>query len=120
MSSAFADETDSFWLKLDSKWAHHGASDPLPATADVVVVGGGYAGCALAYWLTQLGRTSMVVLEARGVSSGATGRNGGHLAPRILSRSLIAEIGLENARRLVAFERRCAEDVQQFVEKHGV
>mgnify|MGYP002778891500 CR=1 FL=1 len=49
----------------------------LPAEADVVVIGGGAAGCAAAYQLAKRGK-QVVLLEMRGVCSGASGRNGGH------------------------------------------
>src|SRR3954447_8315568 len=46
------------------------------ATADVCVVGAGAGGVATAWQLTRRG-ASVVVLEAREVASGASGRNGG-------------------------------------------
>ncbi|GHJ88006.1 hypothetical protein NliqN6_4408 [Naganishia liquefaciens] len=56
----------------------------IPERADLVIIGGGTMGASLAYFLTRqndwAGR-SMVVLEARDVASGASGRNGGHIGP---------------------------------------
>ncbi|MDQ2683008.1 MAG: FAD-binding oxidoreductase [Chloroflexota bacterium] len=43
---------------------------------DVIVVGAGLAGCSTAYRLAQAGRR-VLVLEQRGICSGASGRNGG-------------------------------------------
>jgi glycine/D-amino acid oxidase-like deaminating enzyme len=48
----------------------------LPSQADVVVIGGGVAGCAAAYQLSKRGR-KVVLVEMRGICSGASGRNGG-------------------------------------------
>jgi glycine/D-amino acid oxidase-like deaminating enzyme len=44
--------------------------------ADVIVVGGGLNGCSIAYRLAEAGR-KVVLLEQRGIASGASGRNGG-------------------------------------------
>ncbi len=50
---------------------------PVPATADVVVAGGGINGLAVAYELALLGVKNVVVLEKRYIGSGSTGRCGG-------------------------------------------
>ncbi len=52
-------------------------SGPLPARADVVIVGGGIMGLALAYELCRRGRTDVLVLESGYLNAGASGRNGG-------------------------------------------
>ncbi len=52
-------------------------SGPLPARADVVIVGGGIMGLALAYNLARRGVKEVVVLEGRYLNAGASGRNGG-------------------------------------------
>ena len=44
--------------------------------ADVIVVGGGVNGCSIAYRLAEAGR-KVLLLERRGLASGASGRNGG-------------------------------------------
>src|SRR4051812_14526008 len=43
---------------------------------DVIVVGAGVVGCSIAYRLAQSGR-KVLVIEKRGIASGASGRNGG-------------------------------------------
>ena len=53
-------------------------SDPLPAEADVVVIGGGMLGCWTAYWLARAG-VGVTLVEKTTIGSGATGRNGGFL-----------------------------------------
>ncbi|HSW25399.1 MAG TPA: FAD-dependent oxidoreductase, partial [Burkholderiaceae bacterium] len=70
-------------MKLESFWtdtipAFEGRSDPLPAKADVVVVGGGFTGLSAARTLALRG-ASVVVLEAGAVAAEASGRNGGHV-----------------------------------------
>ncbi|MFQ5857125.1 MAG: FAD-dependent oxidoreductase [Anaerolineae bacterium] len=52
---------------------HH---QPPTTTADVVIIGGGIVGCATAYYLTQHG-VDVLLIERRGIGSGATGRSGG-------------------------------------------
>ncbi|MFQ5614122.1 MAG: FAD-dependent oxidoreductase [Anaerolineae bacterium] len=44
--------------------------------ADVVIVGGGIVGCATAYYLAQRG-VDVLLIERRGIGSGASGRSGG-------------------------------------------
>jgi sarcosine oxidase subunit beta len=48
--------------------------------ADVIVVGGGVNGCSIAYRLAEAGRR-VLLLEQRGIASGASGRNGGMTGP---------------------------------------
>ncbi|HEX9399211.1 MAG TPA: FAD-dependent oxidoreductase [Anaeromyxobacter sp.] len=50
---------------------------PLPARADVVIVGGGIMGLALAYELGRRGVRDVLVLERGPLNAGASGRNGG-------------------------------------------
>ncbi len=50
----------------------------LPGEADIVIVGGGFTGLAAAAWLRLLDPgKSVVLLEARSIGSGASGRTGG-------------------------------------------
>lgn len=44
----------------------------LPASARVVIIGGGISGCSVAYHLTELGWTDVVLLERRKLTSGTT------------------------------------------------
>jgi glycine/D-amino acid oxidase-like deaminating enzyme len=48
----------------------------LPPSAEVVVIGGGLMGVAMAYWLARLG-ADVLLVEARHLAWGATGRNAG-------------------------------------------
>ncbi len=49
----------------------------LPSRADIVIVGGGIFGLALAYELGRRGISDVVVLERAYLNAGASGRNGG-------------------------------------------
>ena len=50
---------------------------PVPARADVVIIGGGIMGLALAHNLAKRGVHDVVVLEKGYLCAGASGRNGG-------------------------------------------
>ena len=63
----------------------HRTTTALPEDCDVAIIGAGMSGVATAYHLCeQAGPNppSIVILEARQVCSGATGRNGGHAKVR--------------------------------------
>lgn len=50
----------------------------LPSHCDIAIIGAGMTGCALAYHLSEINpNLDIVVLEARDISGGASGRNGG-------------------------------------------
>lgn len=57
-------------------------SDSLPRSADLVVIGGGCVGAAVAYFLARSGMTNSVLLEKGALAFGPTGRSGGNLIPR--------------------------------------
>ncbi len=50
---------------------------PVTSRTQVVIIGGGIMGLALAYNLSQLGQSEVVVLEQGYLCAGASGRNGG-------------------------------------------
>lgn len=67
----------SFWRTSLDKLDDLRSTESLPESSDIVIVGGGYAGVAVAYHLIEAGcKSSITLLEARGACSGATGRNG--------------------------------------------
>ncbi|PQE04437.1 FAD dependent oxidoreductase protein [Rutstroemia sp. NJR-2017a BVV2] len=86
---------------------------PLPSLADIVVIGSGISGAA-AVWELMFGEGSerrgkgekIVMLEARGVCEGATGRNGGHTkAASYRSFPHHAKVyGVEEAVKIARFE----------------
>ena len=44
----------------------------IPSRADVVIVGGGIAGCSIAYHLAKIGITDVVLCERKQLTSGTT------------------------------------------------
>ena len=61
---------------------------PLPKQADVVIIGGGIVGCSIAYHLTKIGITNVVVLERKQLTSGTTWHAAGLVGQLRASRNL--------------------------------
>ncbi|WP_026757031.1 GcvT family protein [Sediminimonas qiaohouensis] len=57
---------------------------PLPTHAQAVIIGGGSIGCNLAYHLTSLGMTDVIVLERDKLTSGTTWHAAGEIVPAVL------------------------------------
>jgi len=76
--------TEPFWHSKLHPLHNHKSTEDLPQTCDVLIIGAGFSGVATAYSLVkgegsvEAPNLSVVILEARGVCSGATGRNGRH------------------------------------------
>ncbi|MBL8702572.1 MAG: FAD-dependent oxidoreductase [Alphaproteobacteria bacterium] len=69
----------------------------LPSTARVVIVGGGIAGCSLAYHLTKLGWSDVVLLERARLTSGTTWHAAGLVGQMRPTRNmtLMSKYGIE-------------------------
>ncbi|MEO6610000.1 MAG: FAD-dependent oxidoreductase [Aestuariivirga sp.] len=63
-------------------------SKAFPQRADVVIVGGGIVGCSIAYHLTKIGITNVVVLERKQLTSGTTWHAAGLVGQLRASRNL--------------------------------
>ncbi len=87
---------------------------PIPAKADVAVIGGGYTGLSAARTLAKQG-VNVVVLEAETIGWGASSRNGGMtltgLKPAM--QTVIKKYGRELAKELF----QCSLDSVVFVER---
>ncbi|KIX95855.1 uncharacterized protein Z520_08563 [Fonsecaea multimorphosa CBS 102226] len=114
-----------YWLSYDSNLSKHRTTEDLPEEADVVVIGSGYVGAACAYYILEKDdseRPSVVILEARDVCSGATGRNGGHLKPDVYFNAALYErtYGPQVAEAVRMFETQQVMDVKKLVEKEQI
>ncbi|KAJ7668313.1 FAD dependent oxidoreductase [Mycena rosella] len=82
-----SDPSTPYWAIPAAPIAQHGSESKLPPYADVVIVGSGITGTAVARTLLDssskdwAGDLKIVMLEARDACSGATARNGGHITP---------------------------------------
>ena len=96
---------------------------PLEAdiTADVVIVGAGFAGMAAARRLTQLEpQARIVVLEAGRVAEGASGRNSGFMID--LPHELTSEdyAGAGDDRAIIKLNRQAQGFAREAVEDYGI
>jgi glycine/D-amino acid oxidase-like deaminating enzyme len=104
----------SFWHSEPNAFLlNHRTTTELPESADIVIVGSGITGVSVARYLSEDARAkaiSVVMLEAREICSGATGRNGGHCKADLL----------ENSSEVAAFEMKNVEAVRSYVEQNKV
>ncbi|KAF2019915.1 FAD dependent oxidoreductase [Aaosphaeria arxii CBS 175.79] len=118
--SPVANPVPSFWNAEPRALDDHRTTPDLPQTCDVVIVGAGFAGVATAYHILKDNPNppSIVLLEARKVCSGASGRNGGHVKPdTYFNVPKFAKIfGVQAAAELAAFEASHVYAVKDLVE----
>ncbi|KAI0271727.1 FAD dependent oxidoreductase [Gloeopeniophorella convolvens] len=97
------------------------ADAALPSHADVVVIGSGITSASCVRTLLKRGPPGLriVVLEARDVCTGATGRNGGHVNPPLFHdyKDLKAEFGLDAAKRIIRFRLAHLPALREAVEE---
>lgn len=73
-----------FWRTELHPIDSHRTTPEIPETCDIAIIGAGFAGTSMAWYLLcdkeetkgQTKKPSIVMLEARNVCEGATGRNG--------------------------------------------
>ncbi|OLN86622.1 putative oxidoreductase OrdL 1 [Colletotrichum chlorophyti] len=123
----YPNPSTSYWLKdppypelVDMK------SEVLPGEADVVIIGSGITAAAVAKTLFSESISGgkgprVVVLEARRMCEGATGRNGGHIkaSPHEFFPRHKKRLGGEGAARLTRFLLRTAEAVLEVGGEEG-
>jgi glycine/D-amino acid oxidase-like deaminating enzyme len=96
------------------------AGRPLPAAADVVVIGGGYTGVSAALRLAHQG-AKVTLLEANTLGWGASSRNGGQVLTGLKHgvSDMIREFGRDKAREMYQASIRTIECVESIIaEEH--
>jgi glycine/D-amino acid oxidase-like deaminating enzyme len=114
----------SWWLREALGSEDAAACPPLAgdASADVVIVGGGFTGLWTAYFLTELDpRLGIVVLEQDICGGGPSGRNGGFASGWWDELHGLTELyGVEGAVRLCREITASIDGIGKFCEGHGV
>lgn len=114
----------SFWNAEPRILDDYRSTAELPSVSDIVIVGAGFAGVATAYHLLKDNPNppSIVLLEARKLCSGATGRNGGHVKPDTYYNvpKYTKLYGTAAAAELAAFEASHVLAVKSLVESENL
>lgn len=119
-----ANPVPSFWNAQAKTLDDYRSTEDLPHETDILIIGSGLSGVATAYHILKDNPKppSIVMLEARQVCSGATGRNGGHVKPDTYSDIPKFErlFGTKAAAQLAAFEAAHVYAVKELVEKEDL
>lgn len=91
------------------------------AEADVVVVGGGFAGLSAALHAAEA-RFKVILLESERIGWGASGRNGGQMIPglRWSATEIAKRFGDDRARQLLKVANDAASRVRGRIALHGI
>ncbi len=92
-------------------------------TADVAVIGGGYAGLHAALQLTRAHGLKVCVLEAGDIGWGASGRNGGFCCPgssKLSYGQIIKRFGVEETGRFFSTQCAAVDFVGEFLAANDI
>lgn len=90
--------------------------------ADVVVIGGGFSGINTALELAEKGITNIVVLEARYLGFGGTGRNGGQIMAGIGHdlEKIKKDVGEDGLRQVFEISDLGADIIKNRIAKYNI
>ncbi|TKR54054.1 FAD-binding oxidoreductase [Allopusillimonas ginsengisoli] len=90
-------------------------------SADIVIIGAGYAGLSTALHLAEQGLRPIIV-DARQIGFGGSGRNGGQLVPGLKwdPDAIIKKFGPDHGNRLVKFAANTASTVFSLIDRYAM
>ncbi len=141
--------TKPYWLQTPHPDLTSASTEPLPEEVDVLIIGSGITGASVARHLlrrpaptpsTTAGASSaaassseasnldndltprILMLEARSICSGATGRNGGHINEVGYSdyNLLISSLGRESAKKITKFRISHLDELMAVANEEGL
>jgi gamma-glutamylputrescine oxidase len=114
------DHIDSYYAATAHPWPAHPALEG-EAVADVCVIGGGLSGISTALHLAERGY-SVVLLEARRVAWGASGRNGGQFIFGFAAsqEKLVSQVGFDVAKRMFDISVEALDLLEERVARHRI
>ncbi|KAF5603832.1 gamma-glutamylputrescine oxidoreductase [Fusarium subglutinans] len=115
----------SFWRSSPGSLDNHRSTAGLPSKCDILIIGAGFSGASLVTHMLSQPESkdkSIVVLEARQLCSGATGRNGGHIKPDVynLCSHMALKHGIDAGAEIAEFELANFEAVKSYVLDNNV
>ncbi|RGP60777.1 hypothetical protein FSPOR_10458 [Fusarium sporotrichioides] len=102
----------SFWRSSPGALDNYRSTAQLPSESDIIIIGAGYSGASLVTHMLSQPESkdkSIVVLEARELCSGATGRNG-----------MAEKHGVDAAAEIAEFELANLEAVKDYIIDNNV
>jgi len=113
--------TSSFWLQPPRTFEPKTTS--LPEEVEIVIIGSGVTGASIARTLLENGTSSqsILMLEARSICSGATGRNGGHILETADEYAELADtFGVEDANKILRFRLAHLKEMLGVAKELGI
>ena len=109
--------TQSYWLQHEELQDYR-SFPTLPSKAETVVIGAGISGVATSYGLTVEHNRSVLLLDARGVSGGASGRNSGGVGAGIDYADAVRRWGKPRAAELLQHSNSEFQELITWITKH--